>query len=300
MVSNIIILLYGGILVIENKITIGNFTILNTYFTLILNATKYFMDLGRSYQQVLVSVNRIDDLMQVDLESNGHIIPPAIRQVKIENLSFSFGDKQLIENLNYTFEKGNIYCLKGENGCGKSTLLNLLSNIYQIENGKITYNNEVIQNMDMYHLRKNEIAYTTQTPVLISGSIYDNLTYGIDKNCYNDNTLHAFCDMFNLSQTIKKTPNGLDTLISDDYEHFSGGEKQKIAVIRALLKDSPIIILDEPTSAFDKNSTLILKNYLNKVKSNKIIILITHDQTFMDPSFKTLKLGTNIFYESTS
>ena len=155
-VSNIIILLYGGILVIENRITIGEFTILNTYFTLILSATKYFVDLGRSYQQILVSVNRIEELMQVDTEANGLIIPSAINSVKIENLSFSFNERHLIQNLSYKFEKGNIYCLIGENGCGKSTLLNLLSNIYQIRNGKVSYNNEDIRNIDMYHLRKND------------------------------------------------------------------------------------------------------------------------------------------------
>lgn len=299
-VSNIIVLLYGGILVINKEITIGNFTILNTYFSLILNSTKYFMDLGRAYQQILVSVERIEELKRTPIELNGTLDLKSLEHLEINNLHFSFDDRNVINDFSCKFEKGNIYCVQGDNGSGKSTLLNLLTNIYQDYNGEIYYNNIDLKAFDMYIMRKHQISYTIQNSTLISGSVYENLTYGIEKGSFSENDVYSLCDMLNLTKTIMKLPDGYKTMVSDDYEHFSGGEKQKIAIIRSLLKDSPLIILDEPTSAFDRSSTMILKDYLKKIRSNKIIILITHDSLLMDPSYKIINFGTKLFYESTS
>lgn len=277
-IANVIIVLYGGMQVINKKITIGDFTILSSYFTLILNSTHYFTTVGKSYQQALVSVNRIVELNQVDLEHNGSIKLNCIEKIEIMNLTFAFEDKQkLIEDFNYIFVKGNIYCIFGANGSGKSTLLSLIINLITGSSGNIFYNSTQVQDLDMYYLREKHIAYCDQTITLISGTIYENLTLGLDESNHMNLSVEQLCEKFGLHEKIISLHEGYASNVNSEFITFSGGEKAKLAIIRAILKNPSVLIMDEPTAAFDKESVEILKSCLLELKKDKIIILISHD-----------------------
>lgn len=288
---NIFIIFYGGMKVLEGRITVGNFIIINTYFNLILSSFSYFMEFGQSYQQALVSVYRINDLLHTCIEDNGKIKLDKINNIVINNLNFSFSDKdRLISNFSYTFKEGNIYCIRGNNGAGKSTFLNIVTYIYHDYDGDILYNTINIRDIDMYYLRSTKIAYADQNSTLISGTIYDNLTLGIRENDELKDKVIYWCKMFDIYDTIINLPGGFDVDISSEYVTISGGEKLKISIIRAFLKNTDILILDEPSSAFDKKSTEVLKSCLNSLKYNKIIILISHDDNLVNITDKYIYL----------
>lgn len=276
-IAGLIILLIGSIEIINNNLTIGEFIIMNTYFSMAINCTKYCLNFGANYQSSLASYERIDDIMSLSEEKGGDIKLTNIDEIIIDNVSFNYGDsKNIFENFSYKFNKGNIYCLIGENGKGKSTLINLILGLYNFNfEGEVYYNEINLKCIDIYYLRRKLIGITEQEPILIKDSIINNLTLGLNSYDYND--IISFSKELNLYPYILNLPNKFDTLISEGSCNLSGGEKQKISIIRTLLKNPDLIILDEPTSALDSDSIKDLINLLKKYKNNKIIIVISHD-----------------------
>ncbi|BCK00038.1 ABC transporter transmembrane domain-containing protein [Anaerocolumna chitinilytica] len=290
--ANIIIIFFGGIKVINKEMTIGNFTILSTYFNLVLTAVHYFIEYSKSYQQTLVSVKRMEQMNEVTTEHNGSIRTDGIEFISVQNLDFKFEhQKKLIQNLSCTMTKGNIYCIYGSNGSGKSTFLNIIANLYNSYQGNIFINSYNIKEMDMYYLRECNMAYSDQAVTMVRGSIYENLTYGLNNQEKLREKVIYWCKRFNLYDKIISMPDGFESDIAADYITLSGGEKAKISFIRALVKDTPILILDEPTAAFDKESVTILKECLLEIKSGKIILLITHDQSIADIADEIIQIG---------
>ncbi|SHL14524.1 ATP-binding cassette, subfamily C [Anaerocolumna jejuensis DSM 15929] len=290
--ANIIIIFFGGIKVINKEMTIGNFTILSTYFNLVLTAVHYFIEFSKSYQQTLVSVTRMEQMNEVAAEHNGTIRIDGIESIDIRNLDFKFEhQKTLIKNLSCTMNKGNIYCIYGSNGSGKSTFLNMIANLYSGYQGEIFINSYNINELDMYYLREWHMAYSNQAVTMVTGSIYENLTYGLNNQEDLRDTVIYWCKRFNLYNKIVSLPAGFESDIAADYITLSGGEKAKISFIRALVKDAPVLILDEPTAAFDKESVTILKECLMEIKPGKIILLITHDQNIADIADKIIRIG---------
>ena len=173
-------------------------------------------------------------------------------------------------------KKGNIYLLYGENGTGKSTFIETLTGVLEAAEGKILYNGKDISELDMYEVRRNLVAITEQEPMLQDGTIRENLLYGLNSE------KEKIEDEAGLLEFVKRKPGGMNTYISNRNTNLSGGEKQKIAVCRSMLKESDILILDEPTSAMDDISVKRLVEELKRFKENHIIIVISHDSRLQD------------------
>lgn len=282
-ISNIstITLFFVGFLEIKtNHLSVGNFIAINNYFPMLLSNVQYFFDFGSSYQKSLVSYNRIKELMCIPLEFNGERILDSIESIELSGVSASYGKRTIINNFDYKFSKGHIYGILGCNGKGKTTLVNLIIGLNQDYSGNILYNNVKIEDLDLYYIRKNLFGITEQEPNLINDSIRNNITFG--NSSLNDETIVKYISSLEISSFILDLPNKLDYEISDKNSNISGGEKQKISLLKAFVKNPNIIILDEPTSALDINSISLLKDYLCKIKNDKIIIVITHDNEFID------------------
>lgn len=291
-VSNGFIVFYGGIQVSKGNISIGQFTIINTYFNLIINSISFFMNLGSSYQQAQASYIRLLQYLEIDLEYDSEKEIKKVNSIIIDNFSFRYEtSKHIFKLFNYSFEHNNIYVINGKNGSGKTTLVNILCGLYTDKyNGEIMFDEFNMKELNLEKIRYNLLSVTLQEPILLKDTILDNLTLGLAKKDVNLSEVEYYCEKLDILNKIRSLPNKFDTIISESNQEFSGGEKQKIALIRSFLKKANVLILDEPTSALDKNSINSLKQVLLEIKNNRIIIVITHDNQLMNVTTNILNI----------
>ncbi|WP_069649320.1 ABC transporter ATP-binding protein [Caloranaerobacter ferrireducens] len=289
----LILLYYGGMEILRGKLTIGEFIMINTYFGLLLESSSYILRFAAQYQTALVSYGRLQEILNNEIEHNGDRVIDSIEVVTFENVSFGYNNnRKILDNFNFTFCKGNIYCLFGENGSGKSTFVNLLTGIINNYEGSIKYNGIDIKNLDMYKIRKKLVGVTEQEPRLLKKSIVDNIIYGLP---YRDDVkIKEWCKRINIYDFIESLPSGFETIIEEESNNLSGGEKQKISIVRTLVKDSDMLIFDEPTSALDRESIDKLKNVILDIKDEKIIFIISHDREFASISDKIIHFSNEL------
>ena len=263
-IINFCIYILGGILVIKDGLTIGSFTLVLNYYRNILSSIKYFADLGKEYQNNNVAYQRLENYLELKEQSNGTKEINRITQIRCNNLTFAREGKEILHSFNYIFEKGNIYCVQGKNGVGKTTLIDVLIGLFVDEyEGEILYNGINIKDIDMKGQRFSNISVLEQDPYVLEGSVDENiyLTEKYYKNKYGDRIL---------DKQLGNIYNGSNGV--------SGGEKQKIGIIRTFAKDSDVMLLDEPTSALDQGSKKNVFRLLKEMKKEKIIIIISHDK----------------------
>lgn len=280
--AQIFLFYFGGKKIIEGSLTIGTFTILSGYFSKMITSIKYFVSITNDYVDANVSAERLIEYMTISVEPNRSYEVNSIDKISIKELNFGF-KTELYNGLNYEFNKGVTYSITGYNGKGKSTLVDLICGLYRDNfNGEILINSIDINKINIFSLYKNKISYCLQHPILLDLTIKENITYGIEFDTHEFNKL---VKGFKLEKLIKSSK------INKNLENnLSGGEKHKISIIRSLLRDSEIIVLDEPTSNLDKESKIFLLEYLEKIKSNKIIIIVTHDIDVINQCDRLLEL----------
>ena len=285
-VAQMVLLLLGGREIIAGRLTVGRFIIISSYFNMMLGAIRYFFSLGQTIQSNMVSYNRLQELATVAHEPNGTDLIEEVCDIELRGLSFAYdenGEKPLLKDININFARGNIYVVLGPNGAGKSTLADIIMGL-QVGNyiGQVLYNGVSIDSLDMYTLRNNQIAVSEQEPILLA----DTLAYNLNLDRYGhihvrQSRVEKLLKILGLEAYISTLPNGFETIINENAANISGGEKQKISILRALIKDSDVLVLDEPTSALDTTSKISLRGYLNELKKDKIIFIITHDKEFI-------------------
>jgi len=265
-VVQISLFIFGGYLILNGQFTVGMFTIFTMYFNMMLGAVKYFFNFGKSYQDNMVSYTRLSDILNTPAETIGEISISSINKIELKNLSFAYENGKLtVENLSYTFSKGKIYCLEGRNGAGKSTLVSLIMGLYIDEfKGDIFVNEIKMNNLNMPFVRSKLIGVAEQEPVLLNSNLEENINLQNFEITHDNKKLY---DILNINELLKRQKNTA----------LSGGEKQKIAIVRTLLKNPDLMIFDEPTSALDESSANNFMEYLKTINKDKIVIVITHD-----------------------
>lgn len=292
-IAVIILFFFGGFEVIGKRMSIGNFVLINNYFSMLLNSTSYLMNFGKSYQDALVSFNRIIDIQNTNAENNGKIEIENINNIQLNKVNFFYDPNKIVLNdINYTFSKGNIYSVEGRNGIGKSTLIDIILGILQDFSGEVMFDSVNIRKLDMYKVRRKLISVVEQSPTLFNDSIYNNICYGC--NAVSLDKISKLCDIVGLQNFILGLPDEINYQIEENSCNISGGERQKIAVLRALAKESQVIVLDEPTSAMDVKSVERLKKVFLEIKKNKIIIIVTHSKQLSEITDYTLKLDGDV------
>ena len=273
------IVFIGGIQVIEKSITIGEFTVLLTYSRSLIGTLSYYLNLGKEIKEVNVSYIRLKEILDYEKEPIGTIEITNIEEIVVKDMSIIYDDKKLFKNINYIFNKGKIYCIKGENGVGKTsfvyTLIGILMGDYE---GEIKYNGINLKDINTYKMRQNLISVVMQEPSLESDSIY-NIVNG---SCIDKELFANIANKLGITKLSEKMENGIHTKINHMSNNISGGEKQKISLFRTFLSNADLLILDEPSSALDRDSCKVLKSYLSEYKKDKIIICITHDNDFIE------------------
>lgn len=286
----LMILGIGGYNVVIGKISIGYFTIINSYVNMILSAASDIIDFSGSYPKVKVAADRMNALLGEcqketlceteirNLEEN------EIRTVQLKDISFSFGKRQLFHELSVTFEMGKIYGIIGENGTGKSTLLDVILGLYPNEyKGEILYNGTNIKELYSSEVLKLNIAFLGQQPERINISPKEYLHFGLNK--YNSDREQELIHYFLLNQD-------LDIEQEENIVHCSGGEMQKLALVRTFQKNCTLTILDEPTNGLDMETVQRLVQLLIEEKEHRIFIIVSHDKRILDICDEKININT--------
>ena len=254
-----------------------------------MTSVRYFFSLGKSVQETRVSYERLNGIMSMPVETVGKIELNKIETICTKSLSLSENNKTIVSDLNVSFETGHIYSICGFNGSGKSTFINLLIGLYVDEyKGDILINNLSLQEIDMYSLRRRSMGIFEQNPVLFEDTISYNIQLNQDE--LNAENIIQAIDILGLRDFLNNLPQGLDTFLHENASNISGGEKQKIALLRAIIKNPDVLLLDEPTSALDTITTKRLIEYLISIKEEKIIIVVSHNDEVSQIADKTIWL----------
>lgn len=292
-IGQIMLFILGGYLVLSQKLSVGEFSVINLYFSSIITTIRYFYSVGTSFQNMRVSFNRIYEFLKIPCIENGSEAIDSIINVSIENLKIQFDSKIVISEFHKEFIQGKMYIIAGANGSGKSTLLHTMAGLYNdLYLGSIKYNNIDIRKLDMEMLRQSKIGFVEQDAPLIEGTILYNLYPSKTQEDYSANEIlraKEMVDIFGLHDRISKSCDGLNMRIDEKNHLLSGGERQKIAIIRELLKQPSLLLLDEPTASMDQTSAEILLNELNSIKKDVIVVITTHDE-------RILSYGEEILY----
>ena len=276
----------GGYKVTTGALSIGLFSVINTYFNMMISSVSYFVGIAGSYQDTKISFQRIQKILQTPDEDKGDLLPESIHQVEVKDFSLQYGSHVILNHCNVIFRAGCIYGLRGPNGTGKTTLLNALVGLFSGEvSGHIYYDGISTDQLDMPALRRKKISYIEQAPVLLNMSVRDYLHFGIEQN-------HAVSENQEHLLKVWDIDYLLDKEMNENGSNFSGGEKQKLALVRALSKESSLILLDEPTSALDKPSVAKLIDLLQSIKSNTIIIVVSHDLDMLEHCDEVINLSS--------
>lgn len=289
--ANILVFLLGGRAVLRGEMSVGDFTIVLSYFSMSLSATQYFFSLGRDIQSSLVSCDRLKAIFDECEQTNGTEQLEDIEEIECSEISFSYGEEKVFSDLNMRFEKGGVYAFMGDNGSGKSTLIQLLLGLFiDSYEGEVRYNGIPIEDLDMRMVRQTLVGVSEQEPLLLEDTLRFNLTLD-DHLPLDEAAFRELCGILNLGSFLSSLPKGLDTVVCEGTTNLSGGEKQKMSIIRALLKRPKLLVLDEPTSAMDRESRKRFVEYLGSIRRDKIIFISTHDEDLLKICTGTIRLG---------
>ena len=236
--------------------------------------------LGRAYgafQSAEGAAARLQTLLQEEREpqeTGSTDFPSAPHDIEVENISFAYKERpQLFNGLSVRFSGGKATALTGHNGCGKTTLIHLLLRFFAPTEGTIRINGKDISEIKLSTLRSH-IAYVPQNVTLVSGTIKDNIRFGIENS--DPEFVDAAAKQAMVTAFASTLPQGLDTPVGPKGARLSGGQKQRIALARALLKNAPILIFDEPTAMFDEQSEVQVIDTLKRICAGKTVIMVTH------------------------
>ncbi|WP_107669887.1 ABC transporter ATP-binding protein [Cyanothece sp. BG0011] len=272
------ILLYGGMEAVDGKLAVG------TYSVLVFMTQRLLWPLTRLgqtldlYQRSMASTNRVMNLLDTPLRIHtGTIALPTETvqgKVKLENVTFAYQEGHpILKNLSLEIPAGHRIGVVGSTGSGKSTLVKLLLRLYEIDHGKITIDDINIQDIFLGDLRK-AIGLVSQDVFLFHGTVKENIAYG-NPNATDAEIMQA-AKLAEAHEFIENLYQGYDTIVGERGQKLSGGQRQRIAIARAILKDPPILILDEATSAVDNETEAAIARSLEKITTQRTTIAIAH------------------------
>lgn len=271
------IIWYGGSRVIAGDYTTGTFISFLAAVLLLYAPIKNLSKLNNAIQQGLAATDRVFDIIEkkseVKEQENPVVIKPGPHSVIFKNVSFKYEKGMVLKDININAKAGEILALVGMSGGGKTSLVNLIPRFYDVSKGSILIDETDIRDCSISSLRE-QIAIVTQDPILFNDTIKNNIAYG-NRNASKDEIERAAKAAY-AYDFIQSFPDKFDTTIGELGGRLSGGEKQRICIARALLKDAPILILDEATSSLDTESEMLVQKALENLMKGRTTFVIAH------------------------
>ena len=299
-----ICMLMSGIEVSKGNQTIGDFVLVNALLMQLSIPLNFFGFIYREISQGMIDLRSLFSVLKIEpeIKDKKNAIDMSFDKTDIEfkNVSFSYDNKRNVLNkINFKIPSGSSLAIVGPTGAGKSTISRLLFRFYDVSSGSILVNGKDVRDITQVSLRKN-IGVVPQDTVLFNDTIYYNLSYG--KINADEKEIWEVARRAKLSELIKTLPDGMSTVVGERGLKLSGGEKQRVAIARTLLKNPPILILDEATSSLDTLTEKEIKVSLNNLAKKRTSIIIAHrlstivdaDKILVFEKGKIIEQGTHI------
>ena len=285
-----VLYIVGGSLVFDLQLSVGSVFAFITYSSYVTGPISAILNIGYLLSGIIPSTKRYYEFMDLQEETeSGKHIEPIFGELILQNVSFSYEvGKPVLRDINLTFPKGSKTALMGRNGSGKTTIINLLTRVYNPVSGYILLNETDISEISL-HKYRNMVSVVSQQIYLFNDTIRNNIC--LYENV-SDEVIRAACNESGLEDFLKEV--SLDYVVGQNGAMLSGGQKQKIALVRALVHDKPIIIFDEVTSNTDSYSEYQINNLLHTRLKNKTVIIITHKREILSEVDRIIMLRDGI------
>jgi ABC-type multidrug transport system fused ATPase/permease subunit len=297
-----VVLWRGSALIIAGVMTAGALTVFLSYLNKFFKPVQDLATMTNAIAQAAVGVERVRGILDAD-----SIIPerPDAREpqtlkgeIEFDHVSFSYdADAPVLTDVSFKIEAGQMVGVVGPTGCGKSTVVSLIPRFYDPKTGAIRIDGADIR--DYKHLAlRDQIGYVLQEPALFEGSVRDNIAFG--KTGVTEAQILEAAKLANADEFIAKMPHGYDTMIGERGETLSGGQRQRIGIARAIIRDNPILILDEPTAALDTESESLVMEALERLMKGRTVITIAHRLSTIRDADKIIVLKGGVVAEEGS
>jgi len=273
------ILWFGGRLVLNNEAGLEATGFINyiVIFTQIINPAKSLSTAFYNAQRGSAAIQRIEEILQAPITvtdlPDAKTLTQFEHSIEFKNVGFSYNDTPILKNINLTIQKGKTIALVGSSGAGKSSLADLVPRFHDVSSGEILIDGINIKAYTLHSIR-SMMGIVTQEPILFNDTIAGNIALGIDN--VNEEDIEHAAKVANAAHFIHKKEEGFNTNIGDRGGKLSGGERQRITIARAVLKNPPILILDEATSSLDTESERLVQDAINNMMQNRTSIVIAH------------------------
>jgi len=270
---------YSGKLISAGELEINNFFSFLAAMMLAYQPIRSLATINMLIYQGTTAAKRIFDVVDEPIETKNDTSLPNLRiekcNIKFSNVSFHYSNtkEKAINNINLNIDGGTMTAFVGHSGAGKSTIINLLPRFYEPQEGGIYIDEQNIHKVNLESLRKN-ISLVSQDVILFDDTVMSNIAYANSEASQKE--IIEACDFAAATEFINKLPQGFETKIGENGVRVSGGQKQRISIARAILKKSPIILLDEATSSLDADSEEIVQNAIANLTKNKTTLVIAH------------------------
>jgi ATP-binding cassette subfamily B protein len=284
--------LYGGKLVIDGQLTTGSLVALMAYHARLLSPVQNLMSLYTNLVSGGVSLARVWELFDTPAEivERPLALPwtAARGEIECQSISFRYGGDPVFHDLSFRVPAGSICAIVGPSGTGKSTLADLLVRLYDPEQGIIRLDGRDLRELRLADVRR-QVMLLDQAPYLFQASVRENIAYARPEA--TDGEILAAARAASIHQRIEALPQGYDTMIAERGQTFSAGERQRIALARAILANPKVLVLDEPTSALDDENERVIAEALSTTLAGRTAILITHRSSLTRIAHQVVRLG---------
>ncbi len=292
----------GSSLILAGAMTAGALTVFLAYLRKFFKPVQDLATMTNTIAQAAVGVERIRAILDADT-----IIPerPDAREpqtlageIEFEHVAFAYeSGTPVLTDVCFKVKAGEMIGVVGPTGCGKSTVVSLIPRFYDPTAGTVRIDGADIREFRKYHLR-DQIGYVLQEPGLFAGTVRENIAYG--KPGVTDEQIHEAAKLANADEFIAKMPHGYDTMIGERGETMSGGQRQRIGIARAIIRNNPILILDEPTAALDTESEKLVIDALEKLMKGRTVLTIAHRLSTIRDADKIVVLKDGVVAEEGS
>lgn len=294
-----VVLWRGASLILTGAMTIGALTVFLAYLNKFFKPVQDLAKMTNTIAQASVGLDRIRAILDTDVsipQKPDAKDPGTLKgKISFEHVAFAYDPKApVLRDVNFTILPGQRIGIVGPTGGGKSTVVSLIPRFYDPTNGKVTIDDHDLTELQLAALRRN-IGFVLQDTVLFRGTVRENIAYGRPEA--TDDEIKNAAKLANAEEFIAKMPQGLDTMVGERGSTLSGGQRQRLGIARAIIRNSPILILDEPTAALDTESEKLVMEALERLMQGRTVITIAHRLSTIRDADKIVVLKDGVVAE---